>query len=180
MLITCYGLRVNKQYCCLVPENHIPHSFLCTYRENYTASGKPYSGILSGKELELCDMSGIIPPSAEVLYYPQLLLPHHTITSATRARTTKRSNSCVMLNNLHQQVCWGVLVECIFSFKNNNKPAYYCLVTLLFLSPNPICTDTITNAKLQDHLLTCMPPRYASVLSFLTMHSAFVVFLALN
>ena len=33
-------------------------------------------------------------------------------------------------------------------------------------------------AKLQDHLLTCMPPRYASVLSFLTMHSAFVVFLA--
>ena len=37
---------------------------------------------------------------------------------------------------------------------------YYCLVSKLTPLDAQICTDTVTNAKFNDHFIVCQPPRY--------------------
>lgn len=126
-------------------------------REDYTVSGAPYSGLLSQKEFEMCNNMGFTTPSSEVLFYPQLTLPSSIVTAATSARTTKRNNSCIIFCNEQREVCLG-LVETIFSFMHTTgQPDYYCLVSLLVPSPTQACMDTITNTRLNDHLIACIP-----------------------
>ena len=54
-------------------------------------------------------------------------------------------------------VHWGIL-EKLISFKYDSH--YYCLVSKLTPLDTQICTDTVTNAKFNDHFIVCQPPRY--------------------
>lgn len=128
-------------------------------RKEYSVFGKPQSGTLSRSETTLCEEANIDVPSDEVLYYSGLALSSSTVTVATRSLTSKRDNSCVRIVDHKGLVQWG-LVQTIFSFKLSSSPTYYCLVQLLPTVSQQICTDEISNARLEDHLVACKPPWY--------------------
>lgn len=77
------------------------------------------------------------------------------VTAATRSQATKRDNSCVIMNG--GECIWG-LVQKFFSFKDDDPPSYYCLLSLLLPASNQVCNDVLTNARIVDHLVACEPP----------------------
>jgi hypothetical protein len=85
------------------------------------------------------------------------VVSNSTVSSSTRSRTIKRDNSCVMIIS-HDEVTWG-LVQTIFSFKGSSRPSYYSLVSLLPRASQQVCSDKLTNARLDEHLVACEPPR---------------------
>lgn len=124
-------------------------------REDYSVFGASQSDLLSENEKRLCDKAGITMASSEVLVYSGMTVSNSTITSAIRSQSTKRDNSCVMIDG--GECAWG-LIQKVFSFKSDDSPSYYCLVTLLPLASEQVCKDTLTNARLEDHLVVCDPP----------------------
>ena len=121
--------------------------------------GKSHSGVLSQREKSLLHKAGITIPATEVLLYPSLCLPTNTVVVArSQSRTTKRDNSCLLYTDKELQHCWGLL-EKIFAFSNSEVLGCYCLISILSPVCCQLCTDDVTHAELQDHLVACQPPR---------------------
>ena len=117
--------------------------------------GKPQSDLLSTHEEELCAKAGIsIPDSTNVLTYSGLAVSNSVVTSVSRSQTTKRDNSCVMVEG--EERGWG-LVQKVFSLKGAEPPLYYCLLSLLSPANEQVCHDTLTNARIEKHLVACEP-----------------------
>ena len=132
------------------------HGNIYNHRDDYAVLGRSQSDMLSEDETKLCDECGITVFSPEILVYSGLIVSNSTITSVTRSQTTKRSNSCVMIEGAKYT---RGLVEKVFSFKNADSSPYYCLVSLLRPIKEQLCTDMVTNARLEDHFVACEPPR---------------------
>ena len=121
--------------------------------------GVPQISSLTTSESSLFENANILIPSnaSEIFLWPSLSLSKKTIiVPQYRSRSTKRNNSCVKYIDSRKAVHWGIL-EKLISFKYDSH--YYCLVSKLTPLDTQICTDTVTNAKLSDHLIVCQPPR---------------------
>lgn len=131
------------------------HNIFHNIREDYTVLGKPLSDLLSSHEKMLCDNAEIVMTSPNILVYSGLTVSNTTVTSATRSRTTKRDNSCVMIDG--GECTWG-LVQKVFAFMDADPPSYYCLLSLLPPVSQQVCDDKVTNARIEEHFVACEPP----------------------
>ena len=102
-------------------------------------AGKPYNGTLSQSEnllLDGCTSTRNSVSELHTIFYPSLCLGSNTITVAkSRARPTKRDNSCLIYVDKTNSLSYGIL-EKIFCFDNSS--IYYCLVLKLLTQ---LCTD---------------------------------------
>lgn len=100
---------------------------------------------------------------ATVFEYPKVFLYRTSVivNSRSRSRETKRNNSCVFYNE-NDTVFYG-LVEKIFSVANSGE--VYCIVsTLAKDSTQSLCTDSVTNAQLNSHLVSCAAPNTSCII----------------
>jgi len=122
--------------------------------------GKPYSP-QDLSTLEHSCLQELNYNVMDLLFYPHLCLVNGSIVSVvSKSKAKKRNNSCVWYLNasgLHQRgIC-----ERIFGTKDGLM--YYCFVNKLELTADQICKDRITHAQVHNHLVSCNPPRYASL-----------------
>ncbi len=123
--------------------------------ESNCVEGNPVCFPISRQETLLFQSSGIeTTEESTVFEYPKVFLYKSIcfVNSISRSKEKKRNNSCIRYNQ-NDGVFYG-LVEKIFSVANSGEA--YCIVSRLSRdSTQPLCTDTITNAKLNSHLLKC-------------------------
>lgn len=123
--------------------------------------GKPQRGELSLAEITLLYEAYIGVPSTEVMFYPGLCLSKYTtIMARSKARTTKRDNSCLAYLDKTSTRCWGVL-EKVFAFNNGSTSEHLCLLSTLSVAQE-LCNDDVTFAKFQSHYVACNPPWLAT------------------
>ena len=131
--------------------------------ESNVVAGKPYNGTLSQSENLLLDGNSTCTSTQNsvselhTIFYPSLCLGSNAIIVAkSRARPTKRDNSCLIYVDKTNSLSCGIL-EKIFCFDNSS--IYYCLVLKLLPVSTQLCTDDITHANLASHFIACYPPR---------------------
>ena len=125
--------------------------------------GRSQCGLLSHTDKALLEKAKIhVPSNLEVLFYSSLHLSHGIIITAhSKSKKTKRNNSGVMY--AEGDTCSYGIVEKMFVFKNSSSFSYCLITKLMPCSTLQLCTDDVTHANLQDHVIPCTPPRFVHV-----------------
>jgi len=92
----------------------------------------------------------------EVEFYPSACLTNgRIISAASKSKSTKRNNSCIQFQD-ESGTCHIEICESIFGLKDTSS--HLCFVRKLNAATEQICKDTITHAKLDNHLIPCSSP----------------------
>ena len=97
-----------------------------------------------------------------VFVYRHLLLTKEDrlITSESCSRATKRNNSCVVYKSARRSgVTCGILKKLVMLMDSNETEVCYGLLQTLRPASFELCHDSITGAKLDDHIIAFHPPR---------------------
>jgi len=118
-----------------------------------SVTGKPYSTKLSDNEIML--LKDYITDHNTIVFYPHLCLYNNsTISALSKSKSTKRNNSCIKYRDstgsFHRGLC-----DRIFEFNLQ----HFCIIMRLIPISTQICQDSVTHAKLENHLVVCNPPR---------------------
>ena len=104
--------------------------------------------MLSFDEESLCNKAGIAVLSRKILAHSGLTVPSQQHPEHRLPRGTIHVQ-CLLVTS-------GVYLRVYFlSKKMIPLLIYYCL---LIPASQQVCTDTVTNAKLDRHLISCVPP----------------------
>lgn len=103
-------------------------------------------------------------PTNTVIQNPVLVYPHvrvkdkdRVISSQSTSRAVKRNNSGVMYT-VDNCVYYGILQKVILAKQCDGSQYYYALVLRLHQVMYFLCCDTVTNSKLNEHIIAFHPP----------------------
>ncbi len=120
--------------------------------------GKPTCRQLTQMERNMLDTSPSTLPSQVVIYYKVYLKDAgRIISSRSSSRSILRVNSGLMYSNSHGSFSYAKLVRIIL-FPDCNG---YAVIIPLHPFVNGICKDSLTGAKINDHIVSLHPPRYS-------------------
>ena len=110
----------------------------------------------------MLDTSSFTLPSQVVVYYKLYLKDvGRVINSGSSSRSTLRDNSGLVYTNLHGSFCYGKLVRILLS--PNHDGDGYAVITPLHPCDDGICHDSVTNAKIDDHIVSLHSSRYDAI-----------------
>lgn len=134
--------------------------------------GRPTCVQLSEQQLKLfSDASVAVPENSAALAYSKLHLRNSNrfITAKPTSRSLLRDNSGVMYTDSTGSMCYGQLQNIILLESDQEVKA--CAVVLQFPpAQQGLCKDSVTNARLNDHLVTLHTPRYICLQFLLTIN----------
>ena len=118
--------------------------------------GQPRCMALSSPERVAFESINIcISDHINIMTYPHLLLTEkdRLITSLSSSKAVKRNNSCVMYTSSERNH-FGVLVKlCLVD------STFFALLRTLHQADLHLCQDSVTDAKLNQHIIAFHPPR---------------------
>ncbi len=124
--------------------------------EGMLVLGKPYSAPLSASQQELFLKAGIIPPITHpLLVYSKLLIRDSNRIISNDSKQTLRNNSCLKYQGSSGQDCFGLLRHVLV----HEQEAFVVIVSLKPTGMK-LCSDDITHAQIDCHLVACFSPRY--------------------
>lgn len=126
--------------------------------------GQPRSMALSTAERAAFESINICIPD-HIMTYPHLLLTEkdRLITSLSSSKAVKRNNSCVMYRSSETNQ-FGVLVKlCLVD------STYFALLRTLHQADLHLCQDSVTDAKLNQHVIAFHPPRCVPTMCIYTI-----------
>lgn len=121
------------------------------------AVGKPTSEKITGSESELFYSSGIMLSSnSKVLVYRKMTIQRTRRTVAAKSsRQTLRDDSCFMYICDKGTNQFGLLKKVVVC----DDGAMFAVAMSLTCSGRKLCTDRVTNAQLDSHVIIFNPPR---------------------
>ena len=138
--------------------------------------GHPRRMNLQDEEAAAFANAGIDLP-VHIFVYRHLLLTKkdRLITSESCSKATKRNNSCVVYESTARRsgVTCGILRKLVMLKDENETEVYYVLLHTLRPASFELCYDSVTDAKLGDHIVAFHPPRlvYYSTFFIISNHS---------
>ena len=148
--------------------DHSLHSCCRVITQRLCVHGRPVGIQLANQELKLFTEASFAAPEKTALAYSKLHLrnTNRFITAKPRSRSRIRDNSGVMYKDRTGSICYGQL-ENIFLFESNQDVQVFAKI--LYLPParvqEGLCTDSVTDARLNDHIVTLNTPRYTKKFS---------------
>ena len=128
--------------------------------------GHPRRVNLTHEEAVAFTAAGVHIPDHLFVYRHLLLVESdRLITSESCSRATKRNNSCVKYESGEGlNSCFGILKKLVMVKDCNRTETCYALLQTLRRASFQLCHDSITNAKLNDHIIAFHPPRLVTLL----------------
>ena len=127
-----------------------------------SAVGKPFCRQLTELEKSLfMNSSFTIPAHSSVSVYSQLYLKQsgRIITCKNKSKSTLRDNSGLLYTDLNGLKSYGHLLDIIL-FEDSDHCVGFVTAISLCHSGVTICKDSTTNARVDDHIVCLLIPRY--------------------
>ena len=123
----------------------------CPIDSRYCIHGKSKSYKLSEEDVHLFYSSNETVPRLSVKLYKKihLIIPNRIITITTK---TKRDNSGIIFMKAGV-LTYGRLEKILCFYENCTLKTHYVVIEEFSQSSNQLCKDTVTDSKLNDHIV---------------------------
>lgn len=154
-------------------------SSVCLYRKPHLALstkhnllGQPKCGVLQSCEASLFEGAGITIEPYMFYSHVSLVEKDRTITPKSCSRSIKRNDLCVKYTASGTSK-YGILQRIVF---NTTTTQCYALIYQLLPAPVLLCQDSISEAKLNEHIISFNPLRYKQIDVVLHVQLLFINF----